>query len=138
MLGVLLNCLSLLVTKLRGDGMNKNLVEMIENCGLEVEDVAHIVEEAQEQARKAPVLMSRDNPSGWKLESLAEKLREEIQGKTLNIAGDTSIEAQTVVNNNFQIIGLLMQVEALQRQSFVVMSTLGEDKGPTSNPRIGK
>jgi hypothetical protein len=118
--------------------MNKNLVEMIENCGLEVEDVAHIVEEAQEQARKAPVLMSRDNPNGWKLESLAEKLREEIQGKTLNIAGDTSIQAQTVVNNNAQIIGLLMQVEALQRQSFVVMSTLGEDKGPTSKPRIGK
>ncbi len=119
--------------------MNEKLIEMIEDCGLEVSDVAHIIEESQQQvaATNFPVLMSRDNPTGWKLEELTEKLRVEIQAKSLNIAGDMSIEAQTVTNNNFQIIGLLMQVEALQRQSFAVMSQLGKDQGPTGNPRIG-
>ncbi|MGL1344929.1 hypothetical protein ACSTKE_01610 [Vibrio parahaemolyticus] len=119
--------------------MNPKLVEMIEDCGLEVEDVAHIVEEAQKQVEvtKLPVLMSRDNPTGWKLEELTEKLRCEIQAKSLNISGDMSIQAQTVTNNNFQIIGLLMQIEALQRQSFAVMSQLGEDQGPTGKPRLG-
>lgn len=120
--------------------MNQKLVEMIENCGLEVEDVAHVIKEAQQQVvvTTLPVLMSRDNPTGWKLEELTENLRVEIQAKSLNISGDMSIQAQTVTNNNFQIIGLLMQIEALQRQSFAVMSQLGEDQGPTGKQRIGK
>lgn len=119
--------------------MNEKLIEMIENCGLEVEDVAHIIKEAQQQVAVTvlPILMSRDNPAGWKLEELTEKLREEIMSKSLNIAGDMSIESQTVTNNNFHIIGLLMQIEAFQRQSFAVMSSVGEDQGPTGKPRIG-
>ena len=84
-----------------------------------------------------PVLMTRDNPSGFKLEDLAEKLRCEIQEKSINVAGDKSIEAQTVVNNNAQIIGLLFQIEAIQRQSFVVMSQISPDTGATGTPRIG-
>lgn len=84
-----------------------------------------------------PVLMTRDNPDGFKLEELAEKLRCEIQAKTLNISGDPSIEAQTVVNNNAQIIGLLFQIEALQRQSFAVMAQIRPDEGPEGKPRIG-
>lgn len=123
--------------------MNQKLVEMIEDCGLEVEDIAHVIEAAQQQVAvetrpTLPVLMSRENPSGWKLEELTEKLRGEIQAKSLNIAGDMSIEAQTVTNNNFQILGLLMQIEALQRQSFAVMSQIGPDKGPNGKPRIGQ
>lgn len=85
----------------------------------------------------APILMSRENPTGWKLETLTEKLREEINRKSLNIASDPSFAAQTVTNNNFQIIGLLMQIEALQRQSFAVMAQVGPDQGPTGKPRIG-
>ncbi|MEZ8121072.1 hypothetical protein ACED30_16315 [Vibrio splendidus] len=83
------------------------------------------------------VLMSRENPNGWKLESLTEKLREEINRKSLNIASDPSLEAQLVTNNNFQIIGLLMQIEALQRESMVIMSQVGPDQGPTGKPRLG-
>lgn len=121
--------------------MNQKLVTMIEDAGLEVSDISHIIEEAQAQVavpKDHPVLMSRDNPRGWKLEELAERLRGEIMSKSLNIAEDMSIEAQTVKNNNFQILGLLMQVEAIQRQSFVVMSKIGKDQGPTGLPRIGK
>lgn len=118
--------------------MDKKLVKMIEDCGLEVEDVAHIIDAAQQLAVTGqPVLMSKENPTGWKLESLTEKLREEINRKSLNIASDPSVEAQLVTNNNFQIIGLLMQVEALQRESMVIMSTRGPDEGPTGKPRLG-
>ncbi|CAK3932855.1 hypothetical protein VCRA2130O400_360032 [Vibrio crassostreae] len=119
--------------------MDKKIIEMIENCGLEVEDVVHIIEAAQKIAVTGkPVLMSRENPTGWKLESLAEKLRTEINSKSLNIASDPSFEAQLVTNNNFQIIGLLMQVEALQRESMVIMSQLGPDNGPTGKARLGE
>ncbi len=83
------------------------------------------------------ILMTRDNPDGFKLEELAEKLRTEIQAKTLNISGDPRLVAQTVVNNNAQIIGLLFQIEALQRQSYVLMSKIRPDEGPEGEPRIG-
>lgn len=86
---------------------------------------------------KPSVLMSRENPDGWKLESLTEKLREEINSKSLNIASDPSVEAQLVTNNNFQIIGLLMQIEALQCESMVIMSQIGPDQGPTGRARLG-
>ena len=47
--------------------MDKKIIEMIENCGLEVEDVAHIIEAAQKiVVTGKPVLMSRENPTGWK------------------------------------------------------------------------
>lgn len=119
--------------------MDQKLVKIIEGCGLEVDHVAEIIEEAQRQVdlTERPVLMSRENPKGWKLESLTEKLRGEIQAKSLNIASDKSVVAQTVCNNNFIILGLLMQIEAIQRQSFVLLATLGEDEGATGKPRIG-
>ena len=85
-----------------------------------------------------PVLMSRENPNGWKLESLTEKLREEINRKSLNIAGDQSVEAQLVTHNNFQIIGLLMQIEALQRESMVIMSQIGPDQGGVHEAGAGE
>ncbi|MCF1456598.1 MAG: hypothetical protein LPH21_03225, partial [Shewanella sp.] len=85
-----------------------------------------------------PLLMTRDNPGGHTLEGLAEKLRMEIQAKSLRIAGDTRAEAQAVCNNNFQIVGLLMQIEALQRDSLLMMSQLGPDNGPTGQPRVGR
>ncbi|HAV1412754.1 hypothetical protein P3521_03655 [Vibrio parahaemolyticus] len=87
---------------------------------------------------KTPVLMSRENPTGWKLEELTKQLRDEITDKSQKIAEDESFEAQTVLNNNTQILGLLLQIDALQRQSFVVMSRLGEDQGPKGRPRIGR
>lgn len=42
-----------------------------------------------------------------------------------------------MVNNNAQIIDLLFQIEALQRQSFAVMAQIRPDEGPEGKPRIG-
>ncbi len=111
---------------------------------LRAEDFGHVARHALDFAVQAlnesqgkSVLMSRENPTGWKLESLAEKLRTETNSKSLNIASDPSFEAQLVTNNNFQIVGLLMQIEALQRESMVIMSQLGPDNGPTGKARLG-
>ncbi|MCG6410483.1 hypothetical protein K6U17_14775 [Vibrio fluvialis] len=110
---------------------------LLERALLNVDHHAAIFSFCCEDITPSRVLMSKENPTGWKLESLTEKLREEINRKSLNIASDPSVEAQLVTNNNFQIIGLLMQVEALQRESMVIMSTRGPDEGPTGKPRLG-
>lgn len=111
---------------------------------MRAEEFGHVARKALDFAFKAlgdpcgkSILMSRENPTGWKLESLTEKLREEINRKSLNIASDPSFEAQIVTNNNFQIIGLLMQIEALQRESMVIMSQIGPDQGPAGRARLG-
>ena len=82
------------------------------------------------------ILMTRDNPNGFKLEALAKKLQLEIKAKSFHISGDTSIEAQTIVSNNAQIVGLLCQVEAIQNHSLIVLSTIRQDEGPGGKARL--
>jgi oligoribonuclease (3'-5' exoribonuclease) len=84
------------------------------------------------------VLMTRENPSGYKLEDLAETLTEEITLKTQNIVNVETTEAQEVVNNNRQIVGLLMQIQSIQRNSLMIMDTLGKDTGPQGESRFGE
>lgn len=110
---------------------------LLEHHFKDTSDYIVVVSFYTDEQTKSPVLMSRENPNGWKLESLTEKLREEINSKSLNIASDPSVEARLVTNNNFQILGLLMQIEALQRESMVIMSQLGPDQGPTGRARLG-
>lgn len=111
--------------------------ELLEHHFKDTSDYIVVASFYTDEQTKSPILMSRENPTGWKLESLTEKLREEINRKSLNIASDPSVEAQIVTNNNFQIIGLLMQIEALQRESMVIMSQIGPDQGPTGRARLG-
>jgi hypothetical protein len=82
------------------------------------------------------ILMTRDNPKGFKLEDLTKKLCFEIKAKSFHISGDTSIEAQTIVSNNAQIVGLLYQVEAKQNHSLIVLSTIRKDEGPNGKARL--
>lgn len=86
---------------------------------------------------KGPVLMAPDNAEGWKLEDLLARLQAEIAGKCAKIAGDGRPAARHVLRNNQQIIGLLAQAEALQRDSYDVLAAVGPDQGPLGKPRIG-
>lgn len=86
---------------------------------------------------KAPVLMSRDNPEGWKLEDLLSQLRDEIVAKNRNIANDDRPAAQAVHQNNKAILQLLAGCENLQRDSLSRLDALGPDQGPLGKPRIG-
>lgn len=82
--------------------------------------------------------MSDRNPTGWKLEELADQLAEEIEfHKSPKIADDKRPEARHVLRNNQRIVGHLKIIAALQRDSYDVLSRLGPNQGPTGTPRIG-
>ena len=84
-----------------------------------------------------PVLMSKDNPSGWKLEELLPQLRQEIADKNARIAGDQSATAILVRANNFRVLDHLLAAEDLQRNTVDRLSALAPDPGPNGPPRIG-
>ena len=84
-----------------------------------------------------PVLMSPENPTGWKLEDLLRELQSEVLGKCNKISADTRWQARRVLRNNEQIVGLLAQAEALQRDSYDVLDAMAPNEGPLGKPRIG-
>lgn len=84
------------------------------------------------------ILMSSTNPEGMKLEELLLQLQSEVRVKCGKIEGDARPQARHVLRNNQQIIGLLMQAEALQRDSYDVLNAISPNQGPTGTPRIGE
>ncbi|GEA22289.1 hypothetical protein [Vibrio harveyi] len=64
-----------------------------------------------------PILMSRENPTGWKLEELAAELRHEINAKSLNIIEDVTVTGEIIRTNNNKIVELLAQIESIQHES---------------------
>lgn len=83
------------------------------------------------------VLMSPTNPEGWKLEDLLLVLQGEVAGKSAKIMHDERLIARTVLHHNAQIIGLLIQAEAIQRQSYALLDNMAPNEGPLGKPRIG-
>lgn len=81
-----------------------------------------------------PILMSRDNPDGYKLEDLLSALRLEIEGKSMRVAQDP--RAIDLVRSNARIIKLLAEAEAVQREALAALDRLGPDQGPRGTPRI--
>jgi len=84
-----------------------------------------------------PILMSADNPTGWKLEELLAQVRKELLVKTEKITGDESTESMKVQCNNLSILRQLFNAEALQRESIAVLAAKSPDQGPTGPARIG-
>ncbi|RWX72570.1 hypothetical protein [Mesorhizobium sp. M2A.F.Ca.ET.039.01.1.1] len=85
-----------------------------------------------------PILMSRENPDGHKLEELLPAIRLEIEGKNLKIMNDQRDAAQTLLANNKRIIRLLAEAEELQRASLQKLAEIGPDQGPRGKPRVGE
>lgn len=84
-----------------------------------------------------PVLMSADNPTGWKFEELLAQLRLELHAKNDRVAGDTSPTSRMVQANNLGIIDLLSVIEGRQRDTLARLDALRPDPGPGGPPRIG-
>lgn len=93
---------------------------------------------AKKAENNTPVLMSKENPTGWKLEDLLVQLQKELMHKTLNIISDSSATALLVRNNNINIIDLINKAEVLQRDSYSQLAKLRADAGPMGKPRIGQ
>lgn len=86
---------------------------------------------------KTPVLMSADNPEGWKLEELVEQIRLELYVKNDRIGSDPSQAAKAVRANNLQIVDLLAVIECRQRDTLTRLDEIRSDAGPGGTPRIG-
>ena len=85
----------------------------------------------------APILMSAENPTGWKLDELLERLQNEIRLKSAKIEADPRMQAKCVRINNDQIINLLGLAASTQRHSMLILESIGPNQGPTGTPRIG-
>lgn len=92
---------------------------------------------ANKTENNTPVLMSKENPTGWKLEDLLVQLQKELMLKTLNIVSDSSPTALLVRSNNINIIDFINKAEVLQRDSYSQLAMLRPDDGPMGKPRIG-
>lgn len=86
---------------------------------------------------KQPILMTAENPDGWKLEDLLTQLQKELMAKTQKIIGDDSKLACFVRGNNIAILTHLNAAENLQRKSYEELAKLRPDQGPNGQARIG-
>lgn len=87
---------------------------------------------------KTSILMSYENPTGYKLEELADALIKDMEIKTAKIDPNEGEVDQLVLNNNVLIIGALENIRDLQNESIAAMQQIGEDRGPyVKEPRIG-
>lgn len=86
---------------------------------------------------QTPVLMSAENPTGWKLEELVERLRLELYAKTDRIGADTSQVAKAVRANNLHIIDLLAVIQCRQTDTLARLDEIRSDPGPGGPPRLG-
>ena len=83
------------------------------------------------------VLMSADNPGGWKLEELLAQIVQDLRVKNDRLEGDTSPTSQAIVRNNIGVIDCLALAEVRQRDTLRRLDSLGPDPGPTGTPRVG-
>jgi hypothetical protein len=83
-----------------------------------------------------PILMSKENPNGYKLEQLLEQLAQELMIKNENIAHDNGEVSQFVRGNNLEIIRNLTRSKQLQDQSYKMLEKLGTDQGPKGKARL--
>ncbi|PCI31726.1 MAG: histidine kinase [Alphaproteobacteria bacterium] len=81
-------------------------------------------------------LVTDDNPNGYKLEDMLKLIRKDIFLRTTKILEDSRPEAQSVLDNNVKILGLLSEAITIAEDS---TSILQKSFGPSRDgkPRIG-
>ena len=87
--------------------------------------------------RMTKLLLSTDNPNGWKLEDIIDEIQNDIVRRSARIVDDGRPEARTVLTNNIEILKLLTVCSEKALDSTRVLSTLGPSQGPQGIPRIG-
>ncbi len=81
-------------------------------------------------------LSSDKKPDGYKLEEILKKVRNDIIYRATKIMDDPIPEAQHVLNNNIQILGILEEAIALAEDSTQVLNK-SFGAGGKGSPRIG-
>ena len=90
---------------------------------------------------KTPVLMTPDNPDGWKLEELLKQLVWELEDKNIRLSSKFEIAklpypAKHVIGNNQMIINRFQQALEYQQNTQEYLDSIGPDQGPTGKPRV--
>ena len=81
-------------------------------------------------------LSSDQNPQGHKLEDVLKKVRNDIIYRATKIMDDQKPEAEQVLNNNIEILGLLKESILLAENSTETLNrSFGTSK--SGSPRIG-
>ncbi|MCJ2102422.1 hypothetical protein [Methylobacterium sp. E-046] len=83
------------------------------------------------------VLMSADNPAGWKLEELLAQIAQDLRAKNDRLEGDASPTSKAIRINNLGIIDCLALAGVRQSDTLRRLNLLGPDQGPGGTPRIG-
>lgn len=76
---------------------------------------------------RVSILMSVDNPQGWKLEDVCQKLADELQVKTDKLASSTCPASAVARHNNLAIISRLLECKELQESTMSAFDTHGVD-----------
>lgn len=81
-------------------------------------------------------LVTDDHPDGYKLEDILKIIRKDIFLRTTKIMDDDRQEAQTVMDNNVYILGLLSDaITKAEDSTAILRKSFGPSKG--GEPRIG-
>ena len=83
--------------------------------------------ESNQSAQKTPVLMTRDNPTGWKLEELLEQISSEIVAKDKNLLSQYDIYPDTVKvihDINVNIVIALTQCINMQNKALSLLESI--------------
>lgn len=83
------------------------------------------------------VLMSADNPTGWKLEELLAQIIQDLRVKNDRLEGDASPTSRAIRINNLGVIDCLALAGVRQSDTLRRLDLLGPDLGPGGTPRIG-
>ncbi len=83
------------------------------------------------------LLLSPDNPDGWKLEDIIDEIQNDIVRRSTRIVDDSRPEAKAVLTNNIEIMKLLTACSEKAHDSTRVLLALGPSQGPKGIPRIG-
>lgn len=67
---------------------------------------------------KPMMLMSKENPYGWKLEELLGKLIEEVKEKSEKIIDSPHPQRDMILRHNYEIIEHLLTAKAFQEETY--------------------
>lgn len=81
------------------------------------------------------ILLSSENPEGWRLEDLLSEVQNDIIRRTQKIIDDARPDARAVLNNNIEIMALLSQCVERAESSTRILNSLGPHQD--GQPRIG-
>jgi hypothetical protein len=83
------------------------------------------------------LLLSGENPDGWKLEDILVVLQDDIIERMARVVGDGRGEARRVIANSAEILSLLAQCIERAADSAKILDTLSPARNTADTPRIG-